>query len=128
MKNDSAIEGLDPMLRQSPTKQPASKVWALFLLAILLQAGLYFGYHLISIPAQSPADQVQVSTPSQMALTSPAIFAETDSSMDKIPLSLVSWLLNRVTTSWFQSVLFALTFLLILLIVVATSMAILPHN
>lgn len=127
-KNVCATEGLDLMLCQKPTQYPFPKAWALFLLAVLLPAGLYFGFHVISIPAQSPVDHAQVSVPSAMALASPDSFLETNPSQDMISLNLASRLLNCIIESWFQSVLFALTVLLILLIVVATSMAILPHN
>lgn len=115
------------MIQRRPANLRTTQAWALFFLALLLPTGLYFGFHAISVPLESPADQARVAVHSQCkALPYPEI-PELDSILSQLTSSLASWLVHGISESWLWSILFALVFLL-MLILVATFVTILPTN
>jgi hypothetical protein len=115
------------MIQRRSANLCTTQAWALFLLALLLPTGLYFGFHAISVPLQSPADQARVAVHSQYTIAPYPEIPETDNILDRLTLGLASWVLYRLTENWLWSLLFALVFLL-MLILVATFVAILPPN
>ncbi|MFX1564731.1 MAG: hypothetical protein ACFFCH_01950 [Promethearchaeota archaeon] len=113
------------MIRRKSTLLPTKQAWALFLLALLLPTGLYFGFHAISIPLQSPADQARATVHAQCAISYYPQIPESENILSQLTQSPASWLLHRITENWFWSILFALLFIL-MLILVATFVTILP--
>ncbi|MFX1510854.1 MAG: hypothetical protein ACFFBR_11175 [Promethearchaeota archaeon] len=115
------------MNRRKSTHLPTTQAWALFLLALLLPTGLYFGFHAISVPLQTPADQAGVAVKSQCTISPYPELPEIDHMLSRLTLSHASWLVHQISESWFWSILFALVFIL-MLILVATFVTILPTN
>jgi hypothetical protein len=116
------------MLPRKSMKQPFTKTWALVFLSLLISVGLYFGFHAITVPAQTPADQAQAAIPSLMTVSFPSIDFETSIVPEMRPQSVTSWLLQRVSDIWFRSVLYTLAILLIMLIVMTLSIVTSPSN
>lgn len=116
------------MIRPRTTKPPFRKAWALIFISLLVQVGLYFGFHAISVPALTPADQTRTAIPSQVPLSFYSMDFETTDPPGVLSQSLTSWLLHRLADSWFRSMLVALAILLIMMLVMAILVAILQQN
>jgi hypothetical protein len=107
---------------------PTSKRWALFLLAIFVTAGFYFGFHMNIVPEETLANPAPVTIPSDLTSSNPAFLPDVDRTQEMSSIRLATWFLNHITETWFQCVLLAFACLCILLILMAISLAILPQH
>ncbi|MFX1577646.1 MAG: hypothetical protein ACFFCF_10805 [Promethearchaeota archaeon] len=116
------------MTRRQSMNWSTSKRWALFLLTIFVAAGFYFGFHVNIVPVETQANPAPVTSPSNLTGSNPIFSSDVDRTQEMLSLRLATWFLNNITETWFQCILLALACLCILLILMATSLAILPQH